>query len=173
MKTENTPNELTAASIAQLAIEHRFGSFGNKMLCSELFNLMLDKINQYASIKLQEANKKEILGDRKIVELEHDKTVLKAELKAKDAMLEKMSESIQALIDNYELGFGVRIEKINELLTQYKQGKLEMKKEQIDIFYDFEKWLKKFKKSENDCFWYNNKTLFCREAMFEIYLEQI
>lgn len=41
------------------------------------------------------------------------------------------------------------------------------------IFNDFEKWLKKFKKSDNDCFWYKKDILFCREAMFEIYLEQL
>lgn len=53
-------------------------------------NCRVSVVQEPKSLKLQGANKKEILGDRKIVELEHDKTVLKAELKAKDVMLEKM-----------------------------------------------------------------------------------
>lgn len=132
MKTENTPNEFTKQPFEYYEnLRDSVLHAATHWKTDRLWSNHLEQIN-IICFKLQEANKKEILGDRKIVELEHDKTVLKAELKAKDAMLE-----------------------------------------QIDIFYDFEKWLKKFKKSENDCFWYNNKTLFCREAMFEIYLEQI
>lgn len=43
----------------------------------------------------------------------------------------------------------------------------------IEIFNGFEKWLKKFKKSDNDCFWYKKDILFCREVMFSIYLDKI
>ena len=126
MKTENTPNELTA-DLFQLHKDIRHAIQEIDTVDFEKRSEIIEKCflisKEYTSLKLQEANK-EIERLKRAISLEHNENViLSKQLKSKDELLEKMAASIQALIDNYELGFGVRIEKINDLLTQYKKGK--------------------------------------------------
>jgi hypothetical protein len=40
-----------------------------------------------------------------------------------------------------------------------------------ELVNSFEKWLLNYKKTENDCFWYTKEILYCRQAMFHIFLE--
>lgn len=50
---------------------------------------------------------------------------------------------------------------INKALN-YTHGNTELK---ADDTLSFEKWLRKFKKGNDDCYWLNKNTLFCEEAM--------
>jgi len=142
MKTENTPNEFTKQPFEYYEnLRDSVLHAATHWKTDRLWSNHLEQIN-IICLKLQEANKKEILGDRKIVELEHDKTVLKAELKAKDEMLEKMAEGLRWYKGNFDGKDGTKWngdlffiedkfgntysdqgENAKELLTQYKQGK--------------------------------------------------
>lgn len=145
MKTENTPNEFTKQPFEYYEnLRDSVLHAATHWKTDRLWSNHLEQIN-IICLKLQEANKKEILGDRKIVELEHDKTVLKAELKAKDEMLEKMVKLFDIIpaanfitlakyltVLDKQNGYsdtGVQDDLLkfadlqNDLLTQYKQGK--------------------------------------------------
>lgn len=164
----NTPKQLTAEEILR---QNKYDSLkGLTIICEameEYTSLKLQELEKESElfekssirweskfeakvIELQQAKEKEILGDRKIVQLEHEKVVLKAELqqankeiersidimengnkiineletkiKHKDKMLEKMAELLADINQHCPLGLS-REFKAKELLTQYKQGK--------------------------------------------------
>jgi hypothetical protein len=82
-------------------------------------------MEEYSKYKLQIANAeierlkdKEIRGDRKLVELEHEKTVLKSQLKAKDEMLDKMTHTLERCMVHVP-----DVHLIQELLTKYNKNK--------------------------------------------------
>lgn len=120
MSTENTPKDLTALDFLENYSIDDKDVFGRHDEYYRLDHLM----EEFVKLKLQQANKKEILGDRRIVELEHDKTVLKSQLKSKDAMLDEMANVLNSIINpQIDHECYIQLQKGQEALTKYEKSK--------------------------------------------------
>lgn len=125
MKTENTPNELTAEEEKKLIAGRILDEFRKHSVLIDSWNVIAankihtewkEHFTQPYIIKLQQAN--EDYSD-----LQNRNIELVEQLKSKDEMLEKMAELFMNWKKVIPFDFNHEIQIVDKLLNQYKQGK--------------------------------------------------